>query len=79
MLGLAPAAAAAADLKKEDPAWGTRVRRFNDEYKFALADSMGTQPKQRRTGESDEGVCALALKARADDMAGLKEKAKVRH
>ena len=31
-----------------------------------------------RAKEPDEGVCALALKARADDTAALKEKAKVR-
>ena len=31
-----------------------------------------------RAKEPDEGVCALALKARADDIAALKEKAKAR-
>ena len=37
--GLAPAGSAA-DLEEEDPAWATRVLRFDPEYKFALASGL---------------------------------------
>ena len=48
---------------------GQRLRNeeFLDRARAALAGAKG----------SDEGACAFALKARADDMAALKEKAKV--
>ena len=45
--GLAPAGSAA-DLEEEDPAWATRVLRFDPEYKFALAEAMGVQPQLSR-------------------------------
>jgi len=45
--GLAPAGSAA-DLEEEDPAWATRVLRFDQEYKFALAEAMGVQPQLSR-------------------------------
>ena len=45
--GLAPAGSAA-DLEEEDPAWATRVLRFDPECKFALAEAMGVQPQLSR-------------------------------
>ena len=45
--GLVPAYSAA-DLEEEDPAWGTRVGRFDHEYKLALAEAMGVQPQLSR-------------------------------
>ena len=38
----------AADLEEEDPAWGTRVGRFDHEYKLALAEAMCVQPELPR-------------------------------
>ena len=53
--GLAPAGSAA-DLEEEDPAWATRVLRFDPEYKFALAEAMGVQWRQhRRAGAGSRG------------------------
>jgi len=63
-LGLVPADSAD-DLKEEDPAWGTRVRRFDDEYKFALAETMAAQPHLSR--RKMPPLMALAIRAVVDE------------
>jgi uncharacterized protein YfaQ (DUF2300 family) len=68
--GLAPAGSAA-DLEEEDPAWATRVLRFDPEYKFALAEAMGVQPQLSRRKMPTTGSAAAALAAAAVAAAAL--------
>ena len=64
MPGLVPADSAA-NLTEEDPAFGTRVGRFDPEYKSALAESMGAQPNPSR--RKMPLFMALAVRAVVDE------------